>query len=54
VTRADVRAWSLGGLVVPAVMLGSLLFVPFIGSTLPELSWFVAGALSEWLTRRRP
>jgi uncharacterized membrane protein len=54
VTRADVRAWSLGGLVVPTVMLVSLLFVPFIGSTLTELSWFAAGALSEWVTRWRP
>ncbi|MEZ4595667.1 MAG: TMEM175 family protein [Chloroflexota bacterium] len=42
VTRATVRTWLLAGCVVPCVMLGSLLLLPFVGATLVELSWVTA------------
>lgn len=42
VTRDDARTWVIDGLIVPVVMLGSLLVLPFIGSTLTELSWVAA------------
>ena len=53
VTRADVRAWVMGGLIMPVVMLGSLVVLPFIGSTLTELSWVAAVIVGGILPRRR-
>lgn len=53
VTRDDARAWVIGGLIVPLVMLGSLLLLPFIGSGLTELSWLAAAIIGGLLPWRR-
>jgi uncharacterized membrane protein len=52
VDRDVIRAWALRGLVVPVVMLGSLLILPFIGSTLTELSWIAAAVFGGYVPRR--
>jgi len=52
VTRATVRTWLLAGCVVPCVMLGSLLLLPFVGATLVELSWVTAAIVGGIWPRR--
>lgn len=53
VTRDDARTWMIGGLMVPAVMLASLLVLPFIGPGLTELSWIAAAVIGGAWGRRR-
>lgn len=53
VTWQDVRGWLIAGCVVPVTMLGSLLFLPFIGSLLTELAWVAAALLGGLFVRRR-
>ncbi len=53
VTAQDARAWAIRGLIVPVVMLASLLLLPFVGSTLIELTWVVAALVGGALPRRR-
>jgi uncharacterized membrane protein len=53
VTRADVRAWVLAGSVVPLVMLGSLVLLPFVSSTVIEIAWVAAAIVGGLVPRRR-
>ncbi len=39
VTAADIRRWTLRGLTVPAVMFASLLLLPFVATTVVQLTW---------------
>lgn len=55
VTRERARAWVIGGLIVPVVMIGSLfLILPFLGSGLTEASWVAAALAGGIWPRRRP